>query len=351
MSSSSCELFDQVCHHVCHIIPSSVLRKLALQPGIPTQQRDALLESAEAASFARGERTVARLNGLLLTSPPSALKHRDVFDAGGKKTLPGKLLRTEGGPPVRNDPAVNEAYDSTGTTYDFYKEILGRNSVDGRGLKIESTVHSGRAPDNAFWNGSRMVFGDATVGGPFTGSFTSTIDVVAHELTHGVTQYTVPNGLDYVDQSGALNESWSDVMGSVVKQWIHKQNVNAADWLIGAGLMKAEYGVALRSMKNPGSAWKEDDQPGDMKGYVDGGDVHTNSGIPNHAFYLAASGIGGYSWEKAGRIWYRALSLLSSQASFVDAAKATVDAASALFGAGGPEAAAVTAAWTTVKVL
>jgi len=189
------------------------------------------------------------------------------------------------------------------------------------------------------------------VGGPFTGSFTSTIDVVAHELTHGVTQYTVPNGLDYVDQSGALNESWSDVMGSVVKQWLNKQNVNAADWLIGAGLMKPEYGVALRSMKNPGSAWKEDDQPGDMKGYVDGGDVHTNSGIPNHAFYLAASGIGGYSWEKAGRIWYRALSLLSSQASFVDAAKATVDAASALFGAGGPEAAAVTAAWTKVKVL
>jgi Zn-dependent metalloprotease len=330
-----------------------MLRKLALQPSMPAQQRDALLVSAEAAAFARGERTVARLAGLglIAAAPPSAQKHRDVFDAGGKKTLPGKLMRTEGGPPVANDDPVNQAYDSTGTTYDFYKEILNRNSVDGRGLKIESTVHSGKAPDNAFWNGSRMVFGDATAGGPFMGSFAAAIDVVAHELTHGVTQYTVPGGLDYVDQSGALNESWSDVFGSVVEQWSKNQDVKAASWLIGAGMMKPEYGTALRSMKAPGTAWKGDDQPGDMSGYVDGGDVHTNSGIPNHAFYLAASAIGGYSWDKAGRIWYRALSLLTSEATFAEAAKATVDAAGALFGAGGAEAAAVSNAWKTVKVI
>jgi Zn-dependent metalloprotease len=343
MSSSHCDL--------CHIIPSSMLRKLALHQGMPDQQRDALLVSAEAAAFARGERTVARIAGFASLSPPSTQKHRDVFDSAGKKTIPGKLLRTEGGPAVANDPAVNEAYDSTGTTYDFYKEILNRNSVDGRGLKLESTVHSGRAPDNAFWNGSRMVFGDATAGGPFTGSFTATVDVVAHELTHGVTQYTVPGGLDYVDQSGALNESWSDVFGSIVKQWAKKQDVKTADWLIGGGLMKAEFGTALRSMKDPGKAWSGDDQPRDMSGYVEGGDVHTNSGIPNHAFFLAATGIGGYSWDKAGRIWYRALSLLTSQATFADAGKATIDAAAALFGATGPETAAVTKAWKAVKVL
>jgi len=335
---------------VCRIIPSSMLRKLALEPDL-SSQRDALLISAEAAAFARGERTVSRVAGLVASTVPSAQKHRDVFDAGGTKKLPGKLLRTEGGPPVGTDLAVNEAYDSTGATYDFYKEILGRNSVDGRGLKLESTVHSGRAPDNAFWNGSRMVFGDATVGGPFTGSFAGTIDVVAHELTHGVTQYSVSGGLDYVDQSGALNESWSDVFGTVIKQWLNKQDVKTADWLIGAGLMKPQYGQALRSMKSPGTAWKGDDQPADMNGYVDGGDVHTNSGIPNHAFYLAAAALGGHVWEKAGRIWYRALALLSSQATFAEAAKATVDAAGALFGSSGHEATAVHQAWKKVKVL
>jgi Zn-dependent metalloprotease len=197
-----------------------------------------------------------------------------------------------------------------------------------------------------------MVFGDATPNGPFVGSFAGVIDVVAHELTHGVTQYSVPGGgLDYVDESGALNESWSDVFGSVVKQWTLKQDAKAADWLIGAGIMNPKYGIALRSMKNPGTAWSGDDQPGDMSGFVEGGDVHTNSGIPNHAFQLAAEAIGGYSWDKAGRIWYRALSSLTPQSNFKEAARATIDAASLLFTPTGAETNAVKHAWTTVKVL
>ncbi|HEY4185867.1 MAG TPA: M4 family metallopeptidase [Polyangia bacterium] len=333
---------------ICHIIPSSVLRKLALHPDL-ANERDALLRSADAAAFARGERSVSRFAALAAVRGTTGTKHRDIFDAGGKSTLPGKLVRTEGGPAAA-DASANEAYDSTGTTYDFYSEMLRRNSVDGRGLKLESTVHSGKAPDNAFWNGSRMVFGDATPNGPFTGSFAGTIDVVAHELTHGVTQYTVPGGgLDYVDQSGALNESWSDVFGSVVKQWSKKQTAATADWLIGAGIMKPRFGKALRSMKDPGTAWTEDDQPKDMSGYVEGGDVHTNSGIPNRAFYLAAAGLAGSSWEKAGPIWYKALSLLTPQATFADAAKATEQAATLLFGK--DEVAAVTQAWKTVKVI
>jgi Zn-dependent metalloprotease len=337
--------------HVCHIIPSSMLRKLALHPDMSTKERDALLLSAEAAAFARGERAAARFTALAAVSAAEAGKHRDIFDAAGKKRVTGKLVRTEGGPPAA-DPAANQAYDSTGTTYDFYKEVLQRNSVNAKGLKLESTVHSGKAPDNAFWNGSRMVFGDATAQGPFVGSFAAVVDVVAHELTHGVTQYTVPGGgLDYADESGALNESWSDVFGSVVKQWSLKQDVKSADWLIGAGIMNPKYGKALRSMKDPGTAWIQDDQPKDMGGYVDGGDVHTNSGIPNRAFYLAASAIGGHSWDKAGRIWYRALSLLNSEASFKDAAHATVEAATLLFSATGAEVKAVKDAWKTVKVL
>jgi len=337
---------------VCHIIPSSMLRKLALHPDATAAERDALLASADAAAFARGERSAARFVALapaLLLSP--GVKHRDVYDAFGKKKLPGKLLRTEGGP-AATDSVINDAYASTGMTYDFYAEMLARNSIDGQGMKLRSTVHSGRSPDNAFWNGTQMVFGDMTAGGPFTGSFAASLDVVAHELTHGVSQFAVPGGgLDYVDQSGALNESWSDVFGSVIKQWSHKQDVNAADWLIGAGLMKPKFGKALRSMKDPGTAWTMDDQPKDMHGYVEGGDVHTNSGIPNRAFYLAAHELGGHSWEKAGRIWYRALGLLQPQATFADAAQATAQAAAVLFGSHGAEVKAVTHAWKTVKVV
>lgn len=336
----------------CHIIPPSMLRKLALHPGTGAKERDALLASAEAAAFARGERSVVRYLAFATPGAAGAMKHRDIFDAAGKAKLTGKLVRTEGGPPA-SDLAANEAYDSTGKTYDFYMEILQRNSVDGRGLKLESTIHSGKAPDNAFWNGSRMVFGDATPHGPFVGSFAGCVDVVAHELTHGVTQYTVPGGgLDYVDESGALNESWSDVMGSVVKQWALNQDVKSADWLIGAGLMNQKYGKALRSMKDPGTAWSHDDQPRDMDGYVQGGDVHTNSGIPNRAFFLAADAIGGHSWEKAGRIWYRALALLDAEATFQRAAQATIEAAGMLFGGtSSAEANAVKQAWKTVKVL
>jgi Zn-dependent metalloprotease len=336
---------------MCHIIPSSMLRKLALHPDSSTAERDALLVSADAAAFARGERSVAKFAALALVRRTPGPKHRDVFDGGGKKKLPGKLLRTEGGSAVA-DAVVNDAFDSTGTTFDFYLELLNRNSIDGQGLKIESTVHSGRSPDNAFWNGTQMVFGDATANGPFVGSFAATVDVVGHELTHGVTQFTVPGGgLDYIDQSGALNESWSDVFGSVIKQWSHKQDVNSADWLIGAGLMKAKFGKALRSMKAPGTAWSLDDQPKDMTGYVDGGDVHTNSGIPNRAFYLAAQALGGNSWDKAGRIWYRALALLHPQATFAEAARATEQAATLLYGAKSHEVEAVVTAWKTVKVI
>jgi Zn-dependent metalloprotease len=343
LSPSSCP--------ICHIIPSSMLRKLALHPDASTTERDALLASADAAAFARGERTVARFAAMALVRRTPGPKHRDIFDAAGKNRLPGKLLRTEGGPRAA-DAVVNDAYDSTGTTFDFYQELLNRNSIDGQGLKIESTVHSGRSPDNAFWNGTQMVFGDSTTNGPFVGSFAATVDVVAHELTHGVTQFAVPGGgLDYIDQSGALNESLSDVFGSVIKQWVHKQDVNSADWLIGAGLMKPKFGKALRSMKDPGTAWSMDDQPKDMLGYVDGGDVHTNSGIPNRAFYLTAQTLGGSSWDKAGRIWYRALALLHPQATFAEAARATEQAATLLFGAHGPETKAVTDAWKTVKVI
>jgi Zn-dependent metalloprotease len=280
------------------------------------------------------------------------VKHRTVYDAHHKTRLPGKLVRTETAAPVA-DTAVNEAFDGAGATYDFYLQILHRNSIDGRGLGIDSSVHYSKSFNNAFWNGRQMVYGDGD-GKLFTG-FTHALDVIAHELTHGVTQYTVPGGgLVYDGQSGALNESVSDVFGSVVKQWHLKQTVRKADWLIGAGIMTPAVGKALRSMADPGNTaltWSGDDQPGTMAGYVDGGDVHTNSGIPNHAFYLAATKLGGHSWDKAGPIWYQALSLLHPDATFADAAQATVKAAELRHGVGSAEAAAVQGAWHEVGVV
>lgn len=336
-------------HSHCQIVPSSILRKLAQDASFTQAQRDLLMHSADAAAFVRGERSATQPN-TLAARRSEGVKDREIYDAGGKRRLPGKRVRREGQEPVANNPAANDAYDSTGATYEFYQRVLQRNSIDGHGLVLISTVHSGKSPDNAFWDGHQMVFGDATPNGPFVGTFAGALDVVAHELTHGVTQYTVPGGgLEYDDQSGALNESWSDVFGSIVKQWSQKQSVGDANWLIGETIWNPAYGTALRSMKAPGTTSKWDDQPDSMTGYVEGGDVHTNSGIPNHAFFLAATALGGSSWEKAGPIWYKALAGLTVRATFAEAARATVDAARALYGQ--PEVDAVASAWRAVKVL
>jgi Zn-dependent metalloprotease len=280
--------------------------------------------------------------GALPALRAAAVKHRTVYDAAHTQTLPGEAVRHEGEAATR-DRTVNAAYDNSGTTWDYYHAVHHRNSVDGRGLALDSTVHYGVGFDNAFWNGRQMVYGDLFHG------FAECLDVVGHELTHGVTQYTVPGGLVYEGQSGALNESVSDVFGSVIRQWQAKQTVDKADWLIGAGIMNPKYGRALRSLQAPGTASKFDDQPAHMSHYVPDGDVHTNSGIPNHAFYLAATAIGGHAWEKAAPIWYLALGMLHSTATFADAAAATARAAENLFGAGA-ELNAVREAWRGVGV-
>ncbi|TFW24309.1 M4 family metallopeptidase [Duganella callida] len=331
----------------CFIIPSKMLRKLAEQTADPAL-RHQLLDQCELSAHLRGQRSVAPIMQALVAT--TGEKRRTVYDAQHKSALPGKLVRGEDSQPSA-DQAVNQAYDGAGITYDFYHDVLQRNSVDGKGLRLDSTVHYQNKFNNAFWNGQQMVYGDGD-GKLFLG-FTGAIDVIAHELTHGVTQYAVPGGLVYQDQSGALNESISDVFGSVVKQWHLKQSVEQADWLVGAGIMAPTVGKALRSMADPGNTeltWSGDDQPKTMAGYVENGDVHTNSGIPNHAFYAAAIALKGNSWDKAGPIWYKALSLLTPNASFADMAKATSQAAALLYGADSAEQHAVQAAWKVVGV-
>ena len=253
---------------------------------------------------------------------------------------------------------MNEAYDSAGKTYEFYETVYSRDSVDNRGLRLDSGVHYGQQYDNAFWDGQQMIYGDGD--GELFNRFTISLDVIGHELTHGVTQFTA--GLEYSGQSGALNESMSDVFGSMVKQWALNQTVDQADWLIGQGLLApGVQGVALRSMKDPGSAYNDpqlgkDPQPKYMRDYLntneDNGGVHINSGIPNYAFYLAAAAIGGNSWDKTGRIWYETLTKrLTPTSDFQAAADGTASAAGDLYGAGGPEHSAVITAWTKVGIV
>ncbi len=283
---------------------------------------------------------------------------RTISDAHGSTTLPGTPVRREGAPDT-GDPAVDEAYTGLGDTHAFWLEVFDRVSIDGAGLPLDATVHYGQDYDNAYWDGSRMVFGDGD--GEVFERFTIAIDVIGHELAHGVTQYTAD--LLYQGQSGALNESISDVFGSLVLQYARKQTADEASWLIGEGLFTPRvHGVALRSMKAPGTAYDDpvlgkDPQPATMAGYVDtaddNGGVHTNSGIPNHAFYLAATAIGGNAWDGAGAVWWDALTsdTVTASIDFAGFAAVTVSSAASRFGDGSREHAAVEQAWREVGVL
>jgi len=284
-------------------------------------------------------------------------QQRTIFTAQGQETLPGAPVRREGAART-GDAAVDEAYDNLGATFDFYWQVLRRASVDDKNLPLNATVHYGQGYDNAFWNGEQMVFGDGD--GQIFNRFTIAPEVIGHELTHGVTQYTAQ--LEYQGQAGALNESVSDVFGSLIKQYKLRQRADQADWLIGAGLFTpAVHGAALRSMKAPGTAYDDpvlgrDPQPGDMGGYVntedDDGGVHINSGIPNHAFYLVATKIGGNAWEAPGHIWYETLRgpSLRPDADFQAFATLTAETAGRLYGEKGTQQQAVIASWAEVGV-
>lgn len=351
----------QVRHSIFCILPPHILIEIS-KNGTPEQRAQALDTLSVDQTVRQFRATTAAAMGPMRAQPRMSatppVKQRTIFDSTHTQQLPGSAVRSEGSSPS-SDVSVNEAYDGLGATFDFYLQTYHRNSIDDAGMPMNASVHFGNKYDNAFWNGQQMVFGDGD--GKLFNRFTISLDVIGHELTHGVTEHEA--ALAYSGQSGALNESISDVFGSLIKQYVNKQTAATADWLIGAGLLAAGVkGVALRSMKAPGTAYDDpvlgkDPQPANMSGFVhtlsDNGGVHTNSGIPNHAFYLAAVAIGGNAWDKAGRVWYEALGSpkLKPNASFRTFAKLTVTSASRLYGAGGAEAKAVSDAWHQVGVL
>ena len=346
-------------HAIFCILPPYILRSMA-QNGTPQQRRAALDTMATDNTF-RTLRAALQLAPAMRKRPRTLAmegeKQRTLYDAHNVETLPGDVVRTEGAPATGN-PAVDEAYEGLGATYDFFWEAYDRNSIDDEGLVLDATVHYGQQYDNAFWDGRRMVFGDGD--GEIFNRFTVAVDVIGHELAHGVTEDEA--GLIYNAQAGALNESMSDVFGSLVKQRLLHQTADQADWLIGAGLLTGNVrGVALRSMKAPGTAYDDpmlgkDPQPAHMRDYVrtfqDNGGVHINSGIPNHAFYLVATRLGGQAWERAGRIWYETLRdpQLRPNTGFQRFAGLTVTVAGRLYGTGSPEQQAVREGWNQVGI-
>ena len=214
---------------------------------------------------------------------------------------------TEGGSYTGSVADVTPAYDYLGATYDYYFSRFGRNSIDNRGLRLDATVRACQdgyeCPlENAFWNGDQMIFGDGWAGAD---------DVVGHELTHGVTQHT--SGLVYENQSGAINESLSDIFGELIDQATASPDDGNGDlWEIGESLPDG----ALRDMADPGRFGDPDSttsprfitEPHEEGENDDQGGVHTNSGVGNHAAYLMAHGGGQVSaigLEKTARIFYQ----------------------------------------------
>lgn len=242
------------------------------------------------------------------------------------------------------DPAGISAFVNLDSTYNYYLDTFGRNSIDGNGQDLIANIHYGENVANAFWTLGQMWFGDGD-GSAFQ-NLAACLDVVAHEMTHGVIEQTA--NLLYQNQSGALNESFADIFATMVDR---------DDWLLGEDCYVPAPGF-LRSLSAPGQGG----QPGHMNSFlrlptsVDNGGVHFNSGIPNRAAYLLADGLTlegigtSIGSAKTEQIFYRALLLLTRDADFSDARNATLMAAISLHGENSPEAAATAQAWDSVGV-
>ncbi|HYK01097.1 MAG TPA: M4 family metallopeptidase [Thermoanaerobaculia bacterium] len=336
--------------YVCGVIPRHMLQRLAEQTFDAEAQRRARLTLDQ---MHRLEAVPDR--ALLPATPetPSRRKRRNVYDARQQWQLPGKLVMSDH--KRSTDVHAVEAWQGTGTTLDFFATNFKRHSIDNRGLRLDSTVHYGTGFQNAVWNGRQIVYGDGD--GHLFNRFTSSIDITAHELMHGITDATA--SLGYSGESGALNEHISDAFGIMVRQYKLNQTANESDWLIGADLLAPGIlGQGIRSMAAPGTAYDDpflgrDPQPWHIRAYLhttdDHGGVHINSGIPNHAFYLAATTIGGVTWDVVGRVWYMAVTQrLRSDDGFSDFARATVDLAGELYGNGGYIQRVIAGAWAAV---
>ena len=274
------------------------------------------------------------------------------YDGKNRTRTPGTLwLDADNVLNATYDGAAVDAHAYAAQTYDYYKNVHARNSYDGNGAQLISTVHYGRNYNNAFWSGSQMVYGDGD-GSTFI-PLSGALDVIAHELTHAVTDTTAD--LIYQNESGAINESMSDIFGTLVEYYFN----NNPDWLIGEDIYTPSInGDALRSMADPTLNGDPDHYSKRYVGTQDNGGVHWNSGISNKAAYLLSNGgthygvnVSGIGNDKTGKIFYRTLTqYLTPNSTFSQYRVATVQAATDLYGANSAEVTSVKAAFTAVGV-
>ena len=280
-------------------------------------------------------------------------KYRKTYTCNNGTTLPGTLLFNEGG--SSSDTTAMAAYNNAGTTYDYYKLKHNRDSYNNAGATLHSSVHYSTNYNNAFWNGSQMVYGDGD-GSQFIALVS--LDIAAHELTHAVTDYTAD--LIYQNESGALNEGMSDIFGAATE--IYKDGgINADTWKIGDEIYTpGTAGDALRYMNDPVAGGDYDYYPTRYIGTSDSGGVHWNSGIANLAFKLLVTGgthprsktttsVTSIGIAAAEKIFYRALDVYStSSTNFRVMRDYTLRAASDLYGSTSTSYAQTGNAWTAV---
>jgi Zn-dependent metalloprotease len=337
--------------HVCGAVPQHMLKRIAARSG-PEASGRALATLDLMRQVVATRALFPEAVGETATLPQ---KNRRVYDAKHRRQTPGHLVRDEHSAPT-SDVDVNEAFDGSGEFYDFMLENYGRSSVDGKGKRLDSTVHYGVKFENAMWDGRQMIYGDGD--GVIFRRFTDCPDIQGHEMTHGHIQYLC--GLGYTGQTGALNEHIADVFGSLFKQWLRNETAAEADWLIGAGIFGPGVRArGLRSLAAPGTAYDDpilgkDPQPAHMRDYVntqeDNGGVHLNSGILNRGFYFFATTLGGFAWQLPGYIWFKTLFLLKADAVFNDFALATMKVAGEKFGEGGFVQKTLAQAWALVGI-
>lgn len=342
------------CDKPCGFLPPYIVEHL-FENADPDVRRVAF-RTIEATTEGRTRRETAAAAVLGRSSTPGIVGRRTVCDMEGRfSPLPGTPKRQEGQPDT-GQPEVDEAYDNAGKTRGFYHSVLQRASLDGMGHALVASVNYGNQVANAFWDGERMIYGAGD--GDLFLSFTKSLAIAAHEMTHGVLNFS--SQLEYQGEPGALNESFCDAIGISVDHYAAGADVAAGSWFMGGEVVGPGLG-SLRGFRSFSDepAYRDhpilgtDPQPKHMRDFIDTdidhGGVHLNSGIPNRAFYLAAQSIGGYVWDTTTKIWHEAFtSVLNKRATFAQAADATSTVAQRRFG--DREAQAVIDAWRTVGV-
>lgn len=322
---------SRFCPLCCFIVPPEILKKYSRDSSFDAATRKKLQDTFVETERLRGLREAFRVATLsdpqrFVADLTVHVPTQHVFDCRNRKSLPGRPVATPTG-------AFKTVADTTAKVVEFYKTVLGRNSVDNKGFDLVSSLHYDRNYDNAFWNGQQMVYGDGD-GQLFVEMYLSP-DVIGHELTHGVTQNE--SGLRYQNESGALNESISDVFGVVFNQWLNQWSVTEPrGWLVGAGIMaaaaQAKGFTCLRDMAQPSAPHCLSKQPEQYSQVDPTADVHVNSGVPNKAFALFARSVGGQAWTSAIKVWYDTCTnrALRSDATFSEFAALTVASAQKL---------------------